>query len=386
MDKTMPTILFALLRCAVFGGLLSEKERMCYDDAELSSLLEIAKKHDVAHILVLGLKNNGLLTKENNGLNSEIFKAFYRYEKIKNELDTLCDALEEAKIPYILLKGSVIRKYYSEPWIRTSCDIDVLVHKSDLNRAGKLMETKLKYKEFERSTHDISYTTPAENSVELHFDLVEEGRAKDAISILSSAWENVSLCDGSEYRYEMNDAFFYFYHIAHMAKHFENGGCGIRPFIDLWILENMQNVDKEARDALLSLGNLLRFAEVSRNLCKIWFDGGVIDGLYSELQAYIISGGVYGTFDNRVAFSQQKKGGRIGYMLSRMFISYEKLRRYYPILEKHKWLVPFMQVRRWFMLLKPDVAKMAKREIAVNGNISKSAALDAGELLKNIGL
>ena len=57
-----------------------------------------------------------------------------------------------------------------------------------------------------------------------------------------------------------------------------------------------------------------------------------------------------------------------------MFIPYAKLKRYYPILDKHRWLMPIMQVRRWFMLLRPDVASMAKREIAVNSNLEKTKA------------
>ena len=54
----------------------------------------------------------------------------------------------------------------------------------------------------------------------------------------------------------MTDEMFYFYHIAHMAKHFEEGGCGIRPFIDLWTLDNIKDVDHDKRDELLSRGNL----------------------------------------------------------------------------------------------------------------------------------
>ena len=72
--------------------------------------------------------------------------------------------------------------------------------------------------------------------------------------------------------------------------------------------------------------------------------------------------------------------------MSRMFIPYANLKRYYPVLEKHKWLMPIMQVRRWFMLLDPEVAKMAKSELRANGNMESSHAEQMDELLKNIGL
>ena len=35
--------------------------------------------------------------------------------------------IKKVQIPFLPLKGSVIRQYYPEPWMRTSCDIDILV-------------------------------------------------------------------------------------------------------------------------------------------------------------------------------------------------------------------------------------------------------------------
>ncbi|MBO4954226.1 MAG: nucleotidyltransferase family protein, partial [Clostridia bacterium] len=35
-------------------------------------------------------------------------------------------------IDFMPLKGAVIRQYYPEPWMRTSCDIDIHVKKDRL--------------------------------------------------------------------------------------------------------------------------------------------------------------------------------------------------------------------------------------------------------------
>ena len=40
-----------------------------------------------------------------------------------------------------------------------------------------------------------------------------------------------------------------------MAKHFENGGCGVRPFIDLWILNHRRPFDRAKRESLLRDGD-----------------------------------------------------------------------------------------------------------------------------------
>ena len=73
-----------------------------------------------------GLNKNGLLAKENQEVGNEIIKAIYRHAQLSYEYVAVCDALETAQIPFIPLKGSVLRKWYPEPWMRTSCDIDIL--------------------------------------------------------------------------------------------------------------------------------------------------------------------------------------------------------------------------------------------------------------------
>lgn len=386
MDQGTILILFALLRSAIRGTEITENERNSYSAEMLPSLFKLSSRHDVIHLLALGLKKNRLLAENNNELEKLIFKAVYRYEKLKYEYESLCCALEKAEISFLPLKGSVLRKYYPEAWMRTSCDIDLLVHREDLDRAISYLLKNLKYTEGERATHDVSLFSPTGIHVELHFDLVEEGRANNAISVLGSVWENVSLRENSQYHHEMSDAFFYFYHIAHMAKHFETGGCGIRPFIDLWILDHMEGVDISARDDLLIKGDLKKFADTARNLSRVWIDNIEHDELSLRIEELLLHGGAFGSTDNRVALQQKKKGGRIGYIVSRIFIPYEKLKRYYPILEKHRWLMPFMQIRRWFMLLRPDVAKMAKREMEINGKIDKARSNESSLLLENIGL
>lgn len=386
MDQRTIRILFSLLRSAICGTRLSEDDVREYSPELLEDLLKVAKKHDVAHLLALGLKQNGLLSKDNGNVENHIFKALYRYEQIRYEHENLCDALEKAEIAFIPLKGSIIREYYPEPWMRTSCDIDVLVHQKDLDRAVAYLTENLQYTLHGRATHDVSLFTPVGVHVELHFDLVEEGRANDAIEVLSAVWENVSLLDNKKYWYVMSDAYFYFYHIAHMAKHFESGGCGIRPFIDLWILDHMENVDQSSRDALLISGGLGKFTTVCRELSEVWLEAKEPNQLSIQMEDFLLNGGAYGSAYNRVALKQTKKGGRFGYILSRIFIPYAKLKRYYPVLDKHPWLMPIMQIRRWFMLLNPEVASMVKREMSVNKSLNKTEADEMNEFLDFVGL
>lgn len=222
--------------------------------------------------------------------------------------------------------------------------------------------------------------------MELHYDLIADGEANKSAAVLRNVWDAVVVREGSGYWYEMPDNLFYFYHIAHMAKHFEYGGCGIRPFIDLWIFDHIDGVDTEKRDILLREGNLLTFANVARKLSCIWFDKEQHDAVTQQMEEFILRGGVYGTNTNRIIVQQQKRGGRIKYALSKIFIPYDVIKFHYPILQKYRWLTPIMEVRRWCKLVFCGHLNRTVKELKYNSSISTTKAENAKKFLSDIGL
>jgi len=384
MNERTNQILFCLLRSAVTGATLAEEERARLTPDILARLEALAKAHDMAHLLAFSMQQNGF--NPSAQLQKNMFEAIYRAEQRERDFRNVCEALSRAQIPFIPLKGAVLKQYYPEVWMRTSCDIDVLVKNEDLARASACLVQVLGYTEKERGPHDLSLFTPEGNHVELHFDLIVEGRANNAREILQSVWDHAHPEGGDGYAFLLSDAFFYLYHVAHMAKHIETGGCGIRPFLDLVILDGLEGVDLEARNELLEKANLLKFAHAARKLSRVWFGDDAADAATMALESFILTGGVYGSTDNKVALQQNKRGGRMGYLLSRMFLPFDRLKRYYPVLEKHPWLMPFMQIRRWFMLLRPSVAKMARREMKVNKNLDSKKSAEMKALLEELGL
>ena len=387
MERDTIYMLFSILRSILNGDQVSDADKQLVTEDLLKDIVKLASKHDIAHLVALGIINNELVDEQTKSqLQQIVFRAVYRYEKQNYELKQVCEALEKAQIPFIPLKGSVIRKYYPEPWMRTSCDIDVLVHEKNLRTAVSYLVENLNYTEHAQNSHDISLFSPSGNHIELHYDLVENHIADSPSEILADVWNVVELKEGYSYHYEMPDDMFYFYHVAHMAKHFENGGCGIRPFIDLWILDNMQINGHDKRDNLLRKGKLLQFANSSRKLSQVWVEGYPIDKISEKMQNYIIRGGVYGTSENRITVQQLKKGGKLRYALSRIIIPYEDIKYYYPILQKHKWLTPVMQIRRWFNLAFFGGVKRSVRELSCNSNIPKSQVDEMKVFLVEIGL
>lgn len=380
-------IMFASIRTEICGIDESAKIKENISDENIDELYQAAKLHDLAHIVASSLEKLGVLgdNEISKKLSKQQMLAVLRYERINYELGELCRILEENKIPFMPLKGSVLRAYYEQPWMRTSCDIDVLINESDIDSAvGKLSEKG--YKIGEKASHDVSIFAPSDVHIELHYNLVEDVSIGNSKEILSDIWKNVTLKEGTRYHYVMPDELFYFYHIAHMAKHFENGGCGVRPFLDMWLLNHKFSPDKLRRDEMLSRGGLLKFARGCEELSEVWFSSAAYSDLTKCLEDYILRAGVYGNEKNRVVVNQANKGGKASYIFSRIFLPYDLIKFQYPVLQKHKWLTPIMEVRRWFNLLKKDKAKSKLRELKISNNVSDDNRNEAAEMLKKLGI
>ena len=386
MDEKITSILFSSIRVAVCGELLPDKEKEIYSNEMLPEIIKIARHHDVVHLLGLGLKENGLIDNDACNLEHFILKAIYRYEQIKHTLTKLCNAFEAAQIIFVPLKGSVIKEYYPEPWMRTSCDIDVLVRESDLDKAVDFLVNNLGYTYKQKYTHDVSLFSPSGVHVELHYSLMDDEPIKSSFEVLGHVWDTVEKKKNCNYWHELPDEMFYFYHIAHMAKHFENGGCGIRAFIDLYILNNKVQFDRAKRIELLERGDLKMFENQANLLADIWFGEAKHTETTKKMEDYIMRGGVYGSAENHVAVQQQKKGGKIRYAISKIWLPYDMIKYYYPILGKHKIFTPIMEIRRWLRLLFGGHFKRVTKVLNCNSCITEHQAKETRDLLRDIGL
>ena len=139
----------------------------------------------------------------------------------------------------------------------------------------------------------------------------------------------------------------------------------------------------EKRNALLQRGGLMTFATTVRALAAYWFADGEIPPYAAEVEAFILSGGSYGTRKNTLANSQAQQGSKLKFLCSRIFLRYDTIKYIYPVLQRHRWLTPFYEVKRWFTLLfKKSARRHFKRTVtADNAEVAARAAF-----LKNIGL
>ena len=373
-----------LFRLALDGGELNEEIQKELTPENMAEIYKISKVHDLAHLigelLVRAQLDNTPFAKP---FLSAKNMASYRYVQNSYEFEQICLAFDEEKIPYMPLKGAIVRKYYPEPWMRTSCDIDILVRNEDLARAGEVLKSKLNYTFAERALHDVSYYSPSGVHLELHFDLTELN--ENVQNAVQNIWESATQQDNS-YCFAMTNEMFVAYHIAHMAGHFRYGGCGIRPFLDLWLLKNKMPYDKVETERLLAEFGLTEFAKNAFLLSDIWFDNAKHTEVTRDLEEYIVGAGVYGSLENKVAVLQDEKKGGFRYVLSRIFLPYKKMKRLYPKLEKAPILLPFYHVKRWLLFLFKKDKKRALAELKYSSSISDEKKERIATLRKNLGL
>lgn len=402
----MRFVLIALMRSAITGEKITEDVRRILCSAEvLSAIMRAAIKHDIGYLVSDALIKNELVDKNDAAyakIKESQINAAFRYERMKYDFGVICSAFNEAGIYFIPLKGAVIRKYYPDPLMRTSCDIDVLVKEEQLSAAAEALQNKGWRKDDKVNYHDISLFSPANTHLELHFNLREHIPEIDAV--LDRVWEHIELYPEEEetaqksdtakesadnaagtYRYRQTDEFLMFHLLAHMSYHFVSGGCGLRSFADIFILREKLAFDEEKLNALLCEGHIKDFYGQVLALIDVWFYGKPHTDLTRRMEKYVIDGGVYGTLTNRVSMEQAKHGGKGKNLKQRIFMPYDKLKERYPVLVKHKWLTPLYEVVRWFSLLKRDTFKRSVNELKANNAVSARAE-DMTEFLKDVGL
>ena len=342
---TTEQVLFCLLRYEICGVALPT-ENFSYDP---DALYRLAKHHDMAHLVADALSKNGILP-ENENLKNAFERAHmlavYREIQMRAVMQKIREIFCREKIQFVPLKGEVIRSLYPKPWMRTSCDIDILIHEEDLKKAEQALTEAGFTTDGKRDYHDISFFFGGVQ-LELHFHIRENIEQVD--SLLSEVWKNVA--EKSDMEFLETPEFYLFHHIAHMAYHFLAGGCGIKPFLDLWLLRKSGDYSDEKIMSLIRKCDLVPFYLSVNHLTDVWLEGKEHTELTRQMESYILLGGVYGISGNSNAVGAVRRKGKFRYLWSVAFPSLEMMRFLYPRLRKYPILLPFYYVHRFFSKL-----------------------------------
>ncbi|MBR5311856.1 MAG: nucleotidyltransferase family protein [Clostridia bacterium] len=349
----------------------------------LLSVYYLAKKHDLAHLISNFVYRNEIeiAPEFRQKLQLEEFMAAYRYEQTEYTFKEICSAFDEAKIPYIPLKGSVIRPYYPCGNMRTSCDIDILIYEDDLETAINCLKA-IEYCCGEQNYRDVSLYSPNQIHLELHFNIQENKDNLDAV--LKDVWEYAVLANNFQYR--LSEAFFVFHIFAHMTYHFLSGGCGIRSLLDIWVMEHKMGITYTCAKDLLTRAGIYQFAAEISKLADRCFTLSDRDTFSDPILDYIFQGGVYGSIENHIAAKKSKYKTRTAYALNRLFLPYKSMMDVYPFLKKAPFLLPFCWTARWIKAVADGKSGRIALEMSYANHMTEEKIKEIEGIFSRLGL
>lgn len=380
------TALLSLIRAGIRDNVLNEKIKDKLSEDQLEKIYLISMRHDIAHVIAAALAKNGLLGEDDASkkFKNDMMKAVYRDSQRQYAYEQLTSILEQEKILYLPLKGMIISNYYPETWLRTSCDIDILAQDKDIDNAiCLLIEKGFKYEKYSAAHHSLF--SSGNVHIELHVTLKQRDLSVSDM-VLQKAWDYAFPIHSGSYCCQLTPEFFLVYHLAHMAKHMLHGGCGIRPLVDLWLIEKNNSYDEAELYKLLTETGLEEFYRISSKLSSVWMEGLEHTETTRLLADYILDGGTYGTVDNSYKMQAAQGVSKWKSFLRLAFLPKKKLQVIYPNLKKNPWMYPFYCIRRCGRIFNRSKRAKAMRMIYARNSVSDADVGKVRELLRQLGL
>ena len=352
-------------------------------EERFDKIMRLANFHEVQPLAAAGFLSNGLLKDEKQiaKCRDAMIKASYMDSKNEFTCRKASDSLNSAQIPFIKLKGAVIKNLYPETFLRTSCDTDILVRKNDFNRALSALKSDGFEQDGKIGYHDVSLLFDGTN-LELHFSICENIKKIDAL--LKDIWK-YTVKDG-DYNYKEDNDYFAFHHIAHMLYHFFEGGCGIRPFVDLWIMRRNEFYSEDKLLEFCEKTGMTEFYSAAEQLISVWFQNGNHTELTEMFERFILKGGAYGNFKNSSVVKSAKNGGKLGYIMLLVFPKFASMQVSYPILRKVPVLLPLCYIYRFFEKIFGKKRNKAKYRYEMVRNHNDDKIKEAERLIKELKL
>ncbi len=339
-----------------------------------TNVLKLAHLHSVEVLLYYAVQK---LDKDKQP-DSELMQKLVKRYRIGIGADTaqsidanmIFSVLENEKIDSAIVKGYFTKTFYPSPEMREMCDLDFLLRRyEDRKRVDDIMVNKLGYTMFgEEEGFHGEYKKPPFMFVDFTDCLIP--KSYPSHKYFSDIWDRVERVEGYEHIYKMRLDDFYIYMLAHTAKHYINGGIGLRYILDFYVFYGKNRDIAESPDVINTLKNLnlLDFHGNIVRLSREWFSSAENEINNDDVFEHIMRCGVYGKKEVVAANSYLKnKGGVFGFFIKKMFPTMSYMREIFPFLNKLPFLLPIMWVVNWFRVLLLHPKKISKTVNASTG-------------------
>jgi len=351
MNKTIDDLLY-LCGCAV-NGIEPDEERVRAMDLE--QLYKTAKFHTLTAITAFALESVGV---KDRMFSQAKEKAIRKNMSLDSERQKLCAYLEENRIWYMPLKGSILKELYPKYGMRQMADNDILFDEQCRRNVREYFESNgYKVESYAKSNHDIYTKLPVLN-FEMHTSLFG-GKDEKWQNYYQNIKAKLVKNRDSSYGYHFSDEDFYIYMTVHEYKHYSNGGTGLRSFLDRYVYLHQKGelLDFAYIEAECEKLGITDFEKQSRALAQAVFsasEGMTLPEEDERMLARYSDSGTYGTLENALISRRKKyaertgKTSKLSYAVNRLFPDKEWYGSFKPFYNSHPYLKPFYVVYRLF--------------------------------------
>ncbi len=354
-------------------------------------IYEISKNHSITNLIAYPIADNSYNMSDElkDKFTKKLFERVFVTENQNAEIDRLVTAFEANDISYMPLKGLVLQNLYPSCDMRSMVDADILIKCEEYGKIAEIMQN-LGYSFAGESDHEYNFFKKPFIHIELHKHLIPSYN-EDMYAYFGNGWRSAKKCDGFCGRYELSTEDNFIYVLSHFAKHYRDGGIGIKHVIDIHLLcEKYTNMDKDYLEQNLLKLNLYEFYRNVLHLIDAWFRGGEFDETVCDMTAYIVNSGNFGSIKNSMSASAIRENktlddaAKFKYIKS-VFPAPAKMKKIFPVLNKAPYLMPVMWLWRVvrLVLFRKEKISTLKNNAAM---IKNDSVHKFNEHIKSVGL
>lgn len=333
-----------LTACAI-NGKKPKQERI--DALDLPKLFEVCQKHILTACVAYALESAGVKDYEFTQAKE---KAIRKNILLDAERVKILRRLEEEKIWYMPLKGSILKDWYPKLGMRQMSDNDILFDRSKYKTVRDIfIDSGYECGHFGTGNDDVYFKEPVMN-FEMHRSLFSSTNKEILFDYYYDIKERLEKEEGNDFGFRFRNEDYYLYMIAHEYSHFYGGGTGVRSLTDTYVfLRKFGNsLDwKYIRSELEKL-EITDFERNNRELSINVFSMKQLNAEDKKLLDYYVTSGVYGNSTNHVKNRIQIRGNgsKKKYLLFRFFPPVKYLEGSVPWVRKSKLLIPAAYIYR----------------------------------------
>jgi len=327
----------------------ADKSRI--DKMNLDEIYRLAVKHNITAAVAHPLVETGV---NDERWSNEINRVIYRIVLFDAEREQLINYLEENGIWYVLLKGLVLMNYYPQVYMRQMSDNDILFDSKFQEKVKEFFENRgYTVREYGKIHHDTYQKKPVLN-FEMHLKLYSEASLRCLYDYYSDVKKMLVKDTDNSFGYHFSDEDFYVHTVSHAYKHYMGSGFGLKLLLDVFVClkkfgkaYDYNYISDECKKAGFD-----DYEKVCRSVSLKLFSSEEPQELSDEekdLVIYTLNCGTYGNRMNLVRNRMKQISAdkpitnktKFAHIMKRAFPKPDYIYTMYPLVKKHKILLPF---------------------------------------------